>query len=320
MITTFRILTAAAIALASCNAGATSSQDTDNTATLHGQWQSIACELRPQAGADGVQSWYLKRSISFTKGRIDAHFTNYADSTCQTPVLELKFGGDVKVNGASDIAPGALSVDLIVNDYLTLTPRAQGIADYLNSDSECGDSGAWQPGQEQDVYQSGCSAMGVKPASPTTEYEVLYVNGGRMFFGARPVDGMPLSDPQQRPGALQIPLTLVSGNQTRKVGAGDFRVPQTVEIVTFEQQQSADLAEVRAFFEEVTQRMNQNDTLLYRSVAQGENGTWLCVNYWTNLSDMKELNQQAASWKQIFAQMATLAKPDSFRLTSYQLQ
>ena len=116
-----------------------------------------------------------------------------------------------------------------------------------------------------------------------------------------------------------MPLALARGGATQRVGAGDIRVPHTVEIVLFEQQDNADPAEVRAFFEAVTHNMNQNDTLLYRTVAQGENGTWLCVNYWTSRADMEALNQQARTWKSVFEQMAQLAKPDSFRLLSYEV-
>ncbi|MEM9605459.1 MAG: hypothetical protein AAGA11_21555 [Pseudomonadota bacterium] len=318
-----RFTRAAALATAACTSavvaavGAANASSTD-TAVLHGEWQSLACELRPQSGPDGVQDWYLTRRITFSDNRIDARFTNYADPACQTPVLELAFGGDVTVLGPSAVAPSAMNVDLVVNDYLRLTPRAQGIADYLNSDPSCG-AGGWAPDAEQDVFASGCAAMGVSAASPTTEYEVLYVNGGRLFFGARPVDGKPLATPDTRPGALQMPLTLVRGGATQSVGAGDARVPTAVEIVQFEQQPGADPAEVRAFFETITARMNQNDTLLYRSVAEGENGTWLCVNYWTSIDDMRTLNQQAQTWKDAFATMGALAKPESFRLSSYRL-
>ncbi|MEL6688899.1 MAG: hypothetical protein AAFP28_01160, partial [Pseudomonadota bacterium] len=150
-----------------------------------------------------------------------------------------------------------------------------------------------------------------------TEYEVLHVSAGHLYFGARPVSGMPLAEPDSRPTALQMPLKRMEGGMTQKVGADDLRVPKHVEIVLFEQAEDADAAEVRAFFEAITQKMNQNDTLLYRTVGQGEDGTWLCVNYWTNRPDMETLNAQAQSWADEFAAMGALVKPESFRLTSY---
>ncbi|NRB30861.1 MAG: hypothetical protein HRU27_09730 [Rhizobiaceae bacterium] len=285
---------------------------------LEGQWESIACELRPQAGPDGVSSWYLKRSITFKPGRIDAHFTNYADPGCTTPLVELKFGGDVTLLGPSAVAPGAREVDMTVNDYLSLTPRAEGFAGFLNSAAEgsCG-SAPWQVGQEQNVFETGCSVMGVAANSPTSEYEVLHVSAGHLYFGARPVDGKPLATPDARPTALQMPLKRLSGGLTQKVGADDLRVPKHVEIVLFEQADGADPAEVRGFFEQVTAKMNQNGTLLYRTVGQGDDGAWLCVNYWTNRPDMETLNAQARTWSKEFASMGRLVKPNSFKLTSY---
>jgi hypothetical protein len=285
---------------------------------LNGTWDSIACELRPQAGQDGIASWYLKRSVVFGEGRIDAHFTTFADAACTAPLLELKFGGDVVVQGPSTVADGAMEVDLIVNDYLTVTPQMEGFAGFLNS-AETGTCGtdAWTVGTEQDVFATGCSVMGVAANTPTNEYEVLHVSAGHLYFGARPVDGVSLDDPMLRPTALQMPLKRAEGGMTERVGADDLRVPEHVEIVLFEQAEGADPDEVRAFFETITQKMNQNDTLLYRTVGQGEDGTWLCVNYWTSRPDMETLNAQAQSWSDEFAAMGALVKPESFRLTSY---
>lgn len=290
----------------------------DQLIDLDGTWESIACELRPQVGPDGIASWYLKRSINFAPGRIDAHFTTFADPACSAPLVELKFGGDVNVVGASDVAPGAKEVDLIVNDYLTVTPKMEGFAGFLNS-ADPGACGAeqWAVGVEQDIFESGCSVMGVAANAPTTEYEVLHSSAGHLYFGARPVDGRSLAAAEDRPTTLQMPLKRLEGGMTQKVGADDLRVPKHVEIVLFEQADGADPKEVRAFFEAITQKMNQNDTLLYRTVGQGEGGAWLCVNYWTNRPDMEALNAQAQSWAEEFAAMGALVKPSSFRLTSY---
>lgn len=298
-----------------CSMPLTANSDTFD---LKGTWQSIACELRPQMGQDGVTPWYLKRTIKFGDDRIDAHFITFADAQCSAPVLELKFGGDVIVKGASPVAEGAREVDLIVKDYLSITPRMEGFTGFLNS-AEAGSCGTetWTVGEEQDVFKTGCSVMGVAANTPTQEFEVLHVSAGHLYFGARPVDGQPLAQPDARPTALQVPLKRLTGGQTQKVGADDLRTPKHVEIVTFMQADSADPDAVRDFFETITEKMNQNDTLLYRTVAQGENGAWLCVNYWTSRPDMEALNAQAQTWSAEFAAMGDLVKADSFRLQSY---
>lgn len=285
---------------------------------LTGRWESITCELRPQTSPDGVAPWYLKRSITFQPGRIDADFTTYSDRSCTTPLLELRFGGAVSVKGASAIADGAQEVDLIVDDYLTVTPQTEDFTGFLNSAeaNTCG-AKAWAVGEAQDVFVTGCSVMGIQANTPTTEYEVLHVSAGHLYFGARPVDGQPLAHSDLRPTALQMPLKRAEGGMTQKVGADDLRVPKHVEIVLFEQADDADPADVRAFFEAITQKMNQNDSLLYRTVGQGEDGSWLCVNYWTNRPDMETLTAQAQSWSAEFEAMGALVKPGSFKLTSY---
>ncbi len=312
----FRALSSAAVALVLAQA----SLAADGMPELDGQWESIACELRPQAGPDGVQPWFLKRSITFAGNRIDAHFTTYADASCTTPLVELKFGGDVVVQAASTVVEGAREVDLIVNDYLTVTPRMSGFVDFLNT-AEAGSCGAnsWSVGTEQNVFETGCSVMGIAPDTPSHEYELLLVSAGQLYFGARPVDGSALSQPDRRPTALQVPLALTQGGETRKVGADDLRVPQTVEIVRFKQVEGADPENVRKFFEAITKKMNQNGTLLYRTVAQGPDGTWLCVNYWSSREAMETLNAQAKDWTDEFAAMAELAQMSSFELTSYDL-
>ncbi len=185
---------------------------------LGGTWESIACELCPQAGQDGIAPWYLKRSIVFGPGRIDAHFTTFADPDCSAHLLKLKFGGDLNVLGASDVAPGAREVDLNVNDYLTVTPQIEDFAAFLNS-AEAGTCGSaeWSVGVEQDVFETGCAVMDVAANAPTTEYEVLFVSAGHLYFGARPVDGLPLAQPDDRPTALQMPLKRLEGGSTQRM-------------------------------------------------------------------------------------------------------
>lgn len=294
---------------------------TDASSLFDGTWVSLSCELRPQQGQDGIAPWYLKREVTFTENRIDAHFQTFADAECSTPLLDLKFGGDVVVKGESNITKNAKNVDLIVNDYLSVVPKAEQMISYLNSAAK-GDCGTqnWRKGVEQNVFNTGCTLLGVAANTPSNEYEVLYVEAGHLYFGARPITGKSLDNPAERPTALQVPLVLSKGGKTRKVGIDDVRVPKVVEIVLFEQHENANASDVKQFFENITVKMNSNDTLLYRTVAQGENGQWLCINYWSSRDAMNTLNAQAQAWTDEFADMAKLAKPDSFQLTSYNLQ
>ena len=84
-----------------------------------------------------------------------------------------------------------------------------------------------------------------------------------------------------------------------------------------EQIEGADPVEVRAYFEQITLRMNQNDTLLFRTVARGADGTWICVNYWTDKEAMETLNAQAQSWTDEFDAISKLADLSTFELTDF---
>ena len=117
-----------------------------------------------------------------------------------------------------------------------------------------------------------------------------------------------------------MPLALAEGGLTRRVGAGDLRVPEVVEVVRLTQRPSADPAEVRAVFEDITPRMNQSGTLLYREVAQGEDGQWLLINFWSSRAAMEALNAKAQDWTEAFQAFAALVDPASVSLQSYRLR
>jgi len=39
-----------------------------------------------------------------------------------------------------------------------------------------------------------------------TEYDIVKVEGDKLYYGARPSDGSGLDKPEKRPTALQVPL------------------------------------------------------------------------------------------------------------------
>ncbi|MEL7026414.1 MAG: hypothetical protein AAGO57_04170 [Pseudomonadota bacterium] len=182
-------------------------------AGIDGAWESLSCEVRPQVGQDGaITEWWLTRALSFDDGVITADFTTYAGPGCTNPLNVLSFQGDVTVIGDSNLAQGAKEADLVIDSYVRITALAQGFADFLNQSGEgdCG-AGAWTVGESKDILETGCSFLGVAPNTPTIEYEILYVDGDRLFFGARPVDGTFLTTPDDRPKALLIPLARSEG-------------------------------------------------------------------------------------------------------------
>lgn len=173
---------------------------------LDGNWASMACEVRPQVGADGaVAEWWLTRQITLEDNRIEATFTTYAGPGCDIALNDLSFAGRVEVVGDSTVAPGAVAANLTIDEFVRITPRAQGFADFLNGSGACGDA-EWVVDQTNDLLETGCAVLGVEPNTPTVEYEVLARIGDMVYFGARPVDGTFITSEDKRPRALLVPL------------------------------------------------------------------------------------------------------------------
>ncbi len=177
---------------------------------IDGTWESMACELRPQQGPDGVADWWVTRKITFADSTITAEFTTYAGPGCTTPLNIRAFAGRVDVLGDSDVSPTAKEADLTIDQYVRITPMAQGFADFLNSQPGACGSETWEVGKEIAVHETGCALLGVEPDTPTIEYEILAVEGDHLYFGARPVDGRFLANPEQRPKALLVPAKRVN--------------------------------------------------------------------------------------------------------------
>ena len=171
---------------------------------LLGEWNSIACEWRPN-------SQYLERHLTFEEDLWFGVFSNYADPACETATLLFYIEGNYTL-GASrpDIADGVIEGEFSIS-IIRLTPQEQGTLDFLNS-SDDGDCGVmpWEMTIEQDITETGCSLLGVDLSNPLTEYEVVLVQDDYLFFGARPVDGSGINAPELRPTALQVPLYRVA--------------------------------------------------------------------------------------------------------------
>lgn len=177
------------------------------TTPFDGHWVSIACELRPQQGQKGLESWYLKRDVTLEGATIKATFQTYADRDCKAPLYVLEFEGQFLDKGPSDVAEGAHAYDLVIDKSVALTPQMQGFADFLNSGGAgtCG-AAAFTVGLRQEVRETGCKAIGLPANAVTTEFETMLVKGDALFFGARPVDGSSPATADLRPTALQMPL------------------------------------------------------------------------------------------------------------------
>jgi hypothetical protein len=174
---------------------------------LLGDWMSIAPEIRPSKNPDGsLKPFYLKRA--FTYGPSDS-FTldvvNSADAYGAVPLARIGIRGHMLWQGAHPIASGAQKVDFMADEAYEVTPLAQGFADVINKVASSGYA-PWAVNAPQSIFGKSFVPFGLKEGTNFMEYDLVYLRGDLLFWGARNVDGRGFDTEQNRPTNLQIPL------------------------------------------------------------------------------------------------------------------
>lgn len=176
---------------------------------LLGEWESIAPEVRPSAAknADGtLKPFYLRRAFkSLPSDRFELEIVNSADPYGAVSLARIKIRGHMLWQGAHPIASGAQKVDFIADEGYEVTPLAQGFADVLNKVAT-GGYATWVVGQPQSIFGKTFVPFGLKEGTNFMEYDLVYLRGDLLFWGARNIDGRGFDTEQNRPTNLQIPL------------------------------------------------------------------------------------------------------------------
>jgi hypothetical protein len=180
---------------------------------ISGDWISIAPEVRPSAfrNSDGsLRPFYLTRRFTF---RPDDSFTleitNFGDPFGQLPLVRMFIGGHLEWKGDHPIAPDAQKADFTADTRYDVTPLHPSFADILNKTARQ-DFEPWVPGQLQDILKKAFLPFGLAKDQVFKEYDLIYLHGGMMFWGARHVDGRGFDTDANRPTNLQIPLIRTS--------------------------------------------------------------------------------------------------------------
>jgi hypothetical protein len=201
-----------AAAQSSSNQPKASSMEADITKikqAMLGNWESIAPEVRPSAAknADGsLKPFYLKRSFKYLPSdRFELEIINSADPYGAVPLARIKIGGHVLWQGQHPIAPGAQKVDFVADESYEVTPVAQGFVDVLNKVAADGYN-AWAVNAPQSIFGKNFVPFGLKQGTNFMEYDLVYLRGDLLFWGARNIDGRGFDTEQNRPTNLQIPL------------------------------------------------------------------------------------------------------------------
>lgn len=174
---------------------------------LLGNWESIAPEVRPSKNSDGsLKPFYLKRTFKYLPSdRFELEVLNSADPYGTVPLARIRIGGHMLWQGPHPIAPGAQKVDFVADESYEVTPLVQGFADVLNKVASAGYA-PWAVNAPQSVFGKGFIPFGLKEGTNFMEYDLVYLRGDLLFWGARNVDGRGFDTEQDRPTNLQIPL------------------------------------------------------------------------------------------------------------------
>jgi hypothetical protein len=194
------------------NQSKVSGMETDVTKikqALLGNWASIAPEVRPSAAknADGsLKPFYLKRAFKYLPSdRFELEVVNSADPYGGVPLTRIRIVGHMQWQGPHPIAPGAQKVDFIADEAYEVTPLAQGFADVLNKVTSAGYA-PWAVDASQSIFGKTFVPFGLKEGTNFMEYDLVYLRGDLLFWGARNIDGRGFDTEQNRPTNLQIPL------------------------------------------------------------------------------------------------------------------
>jgi hypothetical protein len=174
-----------------------------------GNWESIAAEVRPSAAKnpDGsLKPFYLKRVFKYQPSdRFELEIVNSADPYGAVPLARIKIGGHMLWQGSHPIAPGAQKVDFVADESYEVTPLAQGFADILNKVASAGYA-PWAVNSPQSIFGKAFAPFALKEGTNFMEYDLVYLRGDLLFWGARNIDGRGFDTEQNRPTNLQIPL------------------------------------------------------------------------------------------------------------------
>ena len=175
--------------------------------SLLGNWESLAPEIRPSKNPDGsLKPFYLKRAFKYLPSdRFELDVVNFADPYGAVPLVRIRIGGHMQWQGAHPIAPSAQKVDFVADETYEVTPLVQGFADLLNKVAATGYA-PWAVNASQSIFGKSFLPFGLKEGTNFMEYDLVYLRGDLLFWGARNIDGRGFDTEQNRPTNLQIPL------------------------------------------------------------------------------------------------------------------
>jgi hypothetical protein len=162
---------------------------------LPGFWEHEQCQVQER---DGRRTGSRSVFAIFDR-EWGIAFTQYADAACQERVLTATLRGTYEPDAASARVAGAVDVTFrFTRKGLAVYDPA--LLDRLNAGA-CGDR-RWVRGIEQDVSATGCLSIESVPAC-AQEYDLVRVDGDRLYLGERPPPGTNICAEGRRPTRLR---------------------------------------------------------------------------------------------------------------------
>jgi len=174
---------------------------------LVGNWVSLAPEVRPSKNPDGtLRSFFLTRDFTYSADdQFELVIVNLADPFGRTPLAKIAIRGHMFWRGDHPIAPAAQKVDFHADAAYEVTPLNVAFANLFNQLASTGYD-EWRVAQMQSILGKSFAPFGLVKGTNFMEYDLVYLSGGMLFWGARHIDGRGFDSEENRPTNLQIPL------------------------------------------------------------------------------------------------------------------
>jgi hypothetical protein len=162
-----------------------------NAIDIRGTWRSEGAE-------DLGNGTFGYRKFDITASRWGIEFTLFVDQSMQMPVFSVLFEGPYEIEGESSLGPGVYNA-IFRFDKKSVTRKIESNEIAANFGMQ-----DLPVGQQRDISATGYSFL-PSVADYGQEYDLVKVDGGKLYLGARPADNN-LSTEERRPTVLGYPL------------------------------------------------------------------------------------------------------------------
>ena len=162
---------------------------------VRGFWESEACVVQERDGARTSS----RSTFVFLGGEWALEVVQFGDDQCTRPTSRAFFTGQYEITQPSRVVSSAHDATFGFS-YKAVTLYDDSLLAEANR-GVCGER-AWKRGEPQDVTTTGC--LWVTPvATCPQEFDLVKVDGNRLFLGERPPPGQNLCSEERRARKLR---------------------------------------------------------------------------------------------------------------------